>query len=98
MNYLENAQVALQALNDTYYVKGTFKGSCFWDRAELMELIADACENISSDYQEQLQEMINTSKVISTEDWSRNPYFDDILWMCIAYERASIILNKPHYL
>lgn len=98
MNYLENSKIALQALNETYYVKGTFRGSMFWDRAELMELIEDACEKLGDDYKTQLQEMINTSIVISTEDWSRNPYYDDILWMCIAFTRAGVILNEPHYI
>ena len=98
MNYLENSKIALDALNETYYVKGTFKGSMFWDRAEMVELIADACEKLGDEYKAQLQEMINTSITISTEDWSRNPYFDDILWMCIAFTRAGIILENPHYI
>lgn len=98
MSYLENSKVALQALNEIYYVKGTFKGTMFWDRAEFIELIEDACEKLGDEHKTQLQEMIDTSIKISTEDWSRNPYYDDILWMCIAFARAGVILDKPHYI
>lgn len=95
--YRENAKTALAALNSAYFRNGAYKGVMFWDRAELIEMIEDFCDTDAS-YNDFLQEYINTSIAISGVDWSANPYFDDILWMCLAYLRASKILNNSSYL
>lgn len=98
MSYFENAKIALKSFNDIYYRAGSFKGTMFWDRAELIEMVADACEKLGDEYKVQLQEVINTSIAISGTDWAKNPYYDDILWMCLAFARASVILENSDYL
>ena len=97
MTYKNKAKTSLENFDDIYYIGGMYKGLRFWDRAELIEMIEDACEFLGVEHKTRLQEMIDTSMIISGEDWSHNPWYDDILWMIGAFYRAAEILDNPKY-
>lgn len=97
-NYIEAAKSAIKAFDLVYYAKGDYRGNHFWNRAEMIEMIEDACDNIDDDsYKSKLTEMCETTLIIHTKDWSRNPFYDDIAWMCLAFARASKILDNLDY-
>lgn len=98
MSYLTNAKNALKAFNEVYYNKfNSFIWLMFWDTAEIVEMIEDACEKLDSSNQDQLKNVLDKALSKNQEDWSNNPFYDDILWMCLAFIRASKILNDDTY-
>lgn len=93
-NYIENATLAMEGYNNSFYRQGDFIGSTFWNRAEILELIEDAYEILQDDsYKAQIKEICSKVIEISTVDWSANPFYDDIAWMCLAFIRAASILE-----
>lgn len=98
MNFIETSKTAFAALNENYYRgSGVFKATMFWDRAELIEMIEDYCEKVDNNGTAQLTECVNSIVNHNSTNWSSNEYYDDILWMCLAFIRASEILNEENY-
>lgn len=100
MNYIDNSKTAYAALNENYYRgDGVFKGTMFWDRAELIEMIEDYCEKVEATPKSlgQLRESVGSILNRFSHDWSSNEYYDDILWMCLAFIRAAEILKNDSY-
>lgn len=98
-NYLEVAKSAIKSINSVYYNSlGDYKGNHFWNRAEMIEMIEDAYDIIGEEYKTQLANMCNVTLTIHKKEWSNNPFYDDLCWMCIAFARASKILENTEYL
>ncbi len=73
------------------YFRATTAGgkAAFWERAEEMEMLLDVYERTTN--ASCLTLFSNAFNGFTTEhgqDWSRNPYNDDIMWMVIASARG----------
>ncbi len=73
------------------YFRATTAGgiAAFWERAEEMEMLLDVYERTTN--ASCLTLFSNAFNGLTTEhgqDWSRNPYNDDIMWMVIASARG----------
>jgi predicted alpha-1,6-mannanase (GH76 family) len=83
-----------------WFLESTEGGKAsFWMRAELMEMVLDACERTKKP--EQLEMFAKLFRGLVAEhgaNWSRNPFNDDIMWMVIACTRAHLLTRDPDYL
>ena len=91
----EAAYESFTAFVDEFYIKsknddfGYFKQLNFWDQAEIYEIVIDAYEHTGDErYYRMIYQMFEGFKKLQGEDWSRNEYNDDIMWMTIACARA----------
>ncbi len=99
MTYIERARTAVESHKDVYYRSGDYIKADFWDYAEIFEIIEDLYE-VTGDKSlfAQMDEMYAHVLRAYGEDWHRNPYNDDIMWLTIALTRAYLYTGKPEYL
>jgi len=100
---LEKGKEALDIYLENFYViddnGGLIVGEEFWCRAEIFEIIIDACERTGEKrYYEVLDSMYQGFIAEYGDDWSRNEYNDDIMWMTIACTRAYFLTEDNKYL
>ena len=83
-----------------WFLESTEGGKAsFWMRAELMEMVLDACERAKKP--EQLEMFTNLFRGFVADhgaNWSRNPFNDDIMWMVIACTRAHLLTRNADFL
>ena len=96
---LARAIQAFGAHKKTYYKKGDYVGADFWDYAEIFE-IADDLYEVSGDETifGQFSEMTDFILRKWGEDWEKNPFNDDIMWLVIALSRACLFTGEKRYL
>jgi predicted alpha-1,6-mannanase (GH76 family) len=103
------ADAALDAFDRAFYVvqngRGSFRvatGSsrlaAFWRTAEMIEMVEDAAERSnSSTYRHMVTELARGVSRRWGEQWTHGRrYNDDVIWMVLAFERASRITGDPH--
>jgi predicted alpha-1,6-mannanase (GH76 family) len=82
-----------------WFKKNTDGGKAdFWKWAELMEMELDACERTSDVHQ--LALFTNLFRGFTNEygeDWSKNEFNDDIMWMVIACARGYLLTGNPSF-
>ena len=67
---------------------GMITGEFYWPRAEIMEVVMDAWDKTKDPYYQELMGKMYRGFVKEFgEDWSNNPFNDDIMWMTIACAR-----------
>ncbi len=96
---LARAREAFLSHKKAYYVNGDYRGADFWDYAEIFE-IADDLYEVSGDKAlfGQFAEMTDFILKKWGEDWEKNPYNDDIMWLVIALTRAYLFTGEKRYL
>ncbi len=80
---------------DQYYFRSKvedyamFKKTNFWDQAEIYEIVVDAYEHTGDQrYYDMIFEMYRGFIKTHTEDFGKNEYNDDIMWITICFARA----------
>ena len=74
-------------------------GEFYWPRAEIMEVVMDARDKTKDPYYQELMGKMYRGFVKEFgEDWSNNPFNDDIMWMTIACARAYQAFHEEIYL
>ena len=98
-NLLGTARAALEAHKEVYYQDGEYIGADFWDFAEIFEIIEDYYE-VSGDKEvfPMFEEMYRYILRRYTDDWKKNPFNDDIMWLTIALTRAYLYTGEKKYL
>jgi len=93
------AKNAFEAHKSVYYDKGDYKKADFWDYAEIFEIVDDLYE-VTSDKSlfAQMEEMYDFFIAKNGQDWEKNPFNDDIMWMVIALTRAYLYTGEKKYL
>ena len=93
------AAEAFGAHKRAYYADGEYKGADFWDFAEIFEIAEDLYE-VSGDESLFRQFSDMTDFILRTwgEDWGKNPFNDDIMWLVIALARAHLFTGEKRYL
>lgn len=102
MTKQERIAIARQAIDDhkrAYYKNGDYIKADFWDFAEIFEIIVDAYENFGGEeYLKMFSEMYEHAISAYGESWEKNPFNDDIMWLCIALVRAHLLTGEKRYL
>jgi predicted alpha-1,6-mannanase (GH76 family) len=93
--------------NAFYIVNGTnawFKAdqaggvADFWEHAEEIECVIDACERTSNaNYQVMAVHLFNGFEQAHGTNWTFNHYNDDCMWACIAFARGYLVAGEPRY-
>lgn len=97
LDYASNAKAAYESFIKLYYRNHDFIDCSFWNRAEILQVLEDAYEILKDEsYKTYIKEVCDKVIEVSTEDWSMNPFYDDRAWMCIAFIRASKLLEDKH--
>ena len=96
---IARAKAAVADHKAVYYKNGEYRGADFWDFAEIFEIIDDLYE-ITGDKAlfEQFEEMYGFIQRSYTDDWEKNPFNDDIMWLVIALTRAYLFTGERKYL
>ncbi len=96
---IKRAKSAIDSHKNIYYNNGEYKGADFWDFAEIFEIIEDYYE-VSEDKSvfDTFEEMYGFITRAYTDNWSFNPFNDDIMWLVIALTRAYIYTGVKKYL
>ena len=96
---LNRAREAVEAHKAVYYRDGAYKKADFWDYAEIFEIIDDLYE-VSGDRTlfAQMEEMADFVLRAYGENWEKNPFNDDIMWLVIALTRAYRFTGEERYL
>lgn len=102
MDRQERIALAKRAIEDhkrEYYRQGEYIKADFWDFAEIFEIIDDAYENFGGEeYPKMFSEMYDFAISAYGKTWEKNPFNDDIMWLCIALTRAYILTGEKKYL
>ncbi len=98
-NLIYRAKEAIEAHKAVYYSNGEYRGADFWDFAEIFEIIEDYYE-VSGDTTvfPMFEEMYGFVLSSYGEDWYKNPFNDDIMWLVIALTRAYLYTGVSKYL
>ena len=90
---------AVERHKAAYYDSGDYRGADFWDYAEIFEIIDDLYE-VTGDksYFAMFEEMYDYVISRYTDDWAKNPFNDDIMWLVIALTRAYLYTKNRKYL
>lgn len=96
---LTRAYECMEKHKAVYYDKGNYVKADFWDFAEIFEIIEDLYE-VSGDRElfAMFEEMYTHAISAYGETWERNPFNDDIMWLCIACTRAYLYTGEKKYL
>ena len=96
---IARAKSAVEAHKAAYYQNGEYRGADFWDFAEIFEIIEDLYE-VTGDKAlfSQFEEMYGFVERTYTENWEKNPFNDDIMWLVIAMTRAYLFTGEEKYL
>ncbi|MBQ4120777.1 MAG: hypothetical protein IJD35_02045 [Clostridia bacterium] len=98
MTYADMATTVWNSFNDKYWKSVWVEGNWFWDTAETLEVYIDA-------YEQTKDEAIK-SKMLKFADqfirrWQKdftwNEYNDDVMWICIAFSRITLLTGETKY-
>ncbi len=103
-----DADAAFTAFNTNFYVvshdlghykKNTDGGrSDFWTQAEQIEMIIDAYERTGdAPTKQMITESINGFTHHFGQDWTRNKFNDDLIWMTIACARGYLVTSNTAF-
>lgn len=107
-----DAKTAIEAYNDAFWdasAKYFWKTSKhdgyqdFWVEAELWELVMDAYLNatdpeLKAKLRTQIDDVFDGAVAKYGQDWTNNPFNDDIMWWAMGSARAYEITKDPRYL
>lgn len=107
-----DGDTAMRAFNDTFWdpnAKMFWKDSKrekhqdFWVEAELWELVMDAYQHTSdpalkAELKTQIDDVYDGTVAKYGQDWTNNPFNDDIMWWAMGSARAYQITGNPRYL
>lgn len=96
---LKRAYECVENHKKVYYRGGDYVGADFWDFAEIFEIVEDLYE-VSGDRSlfPMMDEMYTRAIRDYGETWEKNPFNDDIMWLCIACARAYRYTGEEKYL
>ncbi len=96
---ISRAVEAVEKHKAAYYDNGEYRKADFWDFAEIFEIIDDIYE-VTGDksYFTMFEEMYQFVLRTYGEDWEKNPFNDDIMWLVIAFTRAYLYTGEKKYL
>ena len=104
MDRKEQAIKAMEDFLEAFYREdeegraGTILGEFFWCKSEIFELVVDAYERTDRDeYRILMRHMYDGFVADEGEEWSHNPYNDDIMWMTIGCVRAFLLTGEREY-
>ncbi|MGG6311012.1 carbohydrate-binding protein [Paenibacillus macerans] len=108
-----DADAAIKAFNAKfwdpqakYYWADSNRGDkyqSFWVEAELWEMVMDAYQRttdreLKAQLRTQIDEVFDGAVAKHGEDWTNNPFNDDIMWWAMASARAYQITGETRYL
>lgn len=78
---------------------GLILGEFFWCKAEIFEVAIDAFEKTGEEqYRILMRHMFDGFVLDEGDEWSHNPYNDDIAWITIGCARAYLLTGQEDYL
>lgn len=108
-----DADIAIRAFNQYFWNPETkhFRADSqqsdsyqsFWVEAELWEMVMDSYlhtsdRTLKQQLRQQIDDIFTGAVAKYGEDWTNNPFNDDILWWAMASARAYQITGEPKYL
>ncbi len=98
MTYAEMATSVWDSFNAEYWKSVWVPGNWFWDNAETLEVYIDA-------YEQTKDEAIKTKMIKFADqfirkwqkDFTWNEYNDDVMWICIAFSRITLLTGETKY-
>lgn len=98
MTYADMATSVWNSFNDKYWKSVWVEGNWFWDTAETLEVYIDA-------YEQTKDEAIKTKMLKFADqfirrwqkDFTWNEYNDDVMWICIAFSRITLLTGETKY-
>jgi len=108
----DDADAAMEAFNDAFwdpqanmFWKDTRRQTHqdFWVEAELWELVMDAYVRTSdpelkAELRAQIDDIFDGATAKYGDDWTNNPFNDDIMWWAMGSARAYELTGDPKYL
>lgn len=98
MTYADMAMEVYESFSDKYLVNGWIPNLNFWDTAEIIECYIDAYECTKDE--DIKTDMLRLAKLFyqrNGTNWQGNMYNDDIMWICIAYCRITMLTGDETY-
>lgn len=106
---ISDVKIAMQAFNDEYWDKDakyfwadSSKGTSyqgFWVEAELWEMVMDVYQSTKDPkYLAQIDEIYDGTVKKYGENWTNNPFNDDIMWWAMGCARAYELTGNEKYL
>ncbi len=101
--YSEMAEEVYNAFNAAYWNEDERLGgwptpNAFWDAAEMLESYIDAYEQTKDEaYREKMISFAERFRRVNGVSWLGNMYNDDIMWICIAFTRISMLTDDMTY-
>lgn len=78
---------------------GLVLGEFFWCKAEIFEVVIDAFEQTGEErYRILMRHMFDGFLLDEGDEWSHNPFNDDIAWITIGCARAYLLTGEEDYL
>jgi len=97
-NAYSNAFYTVDGANAWFKADQTGGTADFWEQAEEIECVIDACERRSNaNYQAMTACLLNGFEQQHGTNWTSNHYNDDCMWACIAFARGYLVTGKPGY-
>ncbi|MBD2870805.1 carbohydrate-binding protein [Paenibacillus arenilitoris] len=107
-----DADTAIKAFNDMFWdpAANTFWANSnrnshqgFWVEAELWEMVMDAYvrtsdPDLKAELRTQIDDIFDGAVAIHGEDWTNNPFNDDIMWWAMGSARAYQLTGEQRYL
>lgn len=89
-----------QSNGRAYYSENTDGGRAwFWGQANMMEMVADACDRApSQSRRDRLAALCKGFTDYHGTNWSWNEFNDDIMWACIVFTKTYLATNDTQYL
>lgn len=98
MTYADMAMEVYESFCDKYFVNGWITGLNFWDTAEIIECYIDAYECTKDEGIK--EDMLRFAELFyrrNGQNWQNNTYNDDIMWICIAYCRITMLTGDETF-
>ena len=98
MTYADMAMEVYESFSDKYLVNGWIPNLNFWDTAEIIECYIDAYEcTKDEDIKTDMLRLARLFYQRNGTNWQGNMYNDDIMWICIAYCRITMLTGDETY-
>ena len=98
MTYADMAMEVYESFSDKYLVNGWIPNLNFWDTAEIIECYIDAYECTKDE--DIKTDMLRLAKLFyqrNGTNWKGNKFNDDIMWICIAYCRITMLTGDETF-
>ncbi len=97
-SYAAMAGEIYDSFNEAYWNGSWATPNAFWDAAEMLETYIDAYEQTKDEaYKEKMISFAREFTRVHGSLWQGNMYNDDIMWICIAFTRITILTGEQTY-